>query len=184
MAYWLTARHKVALADSNQRAVLVTGIELALYVSNRLKVYLETFAGVSPSAVRDNLRKSIVSLYAHILEFLAHAIRVKKKDRAATLVTALWNLGDLTEFEDKCDRLCVRTAEEARICDSRTSRETQLQTLRKIHEFHTGLLRLDAKVDLSKLETAKEATYNSSAEGGLPRCLPDTRTDLLEQIFD
>jgi hypothetical protein len=89
MACWLTARYKVALADSNQRAVLVTGIELALYVSNRLKVYLETFAGVSSSAARDNLRKSIVSLYAHILEFLAHAIRVQQKDRAATLITAL-----------------------------------------------------------------------------------------------
>jgi type II secretory pathway predicted ATPase ExeA len=163
---------------------LVTGIELALYVGNRLKVYLETFAGVSPSAARDNLRKSIVSLYAHILEFLAHAIRVQQKNHAAKLITALWNLGDLTEFEDKCDRLCVRTAEEARICDSRTSRESQSQTLREIHEFQTGLLRLDAKVDLGKLETAKEATYNSSAEGELPRCLPDTRTDLLKQIFD
>lgn len=184
MAYLLTSRYKVALADSCQRAVLVTGIELALYVSNRLKVYLETFASVSPSAARDNLRKSIVSLYAHILEFLAHAIGVQRKDRVATQLTALWNLGDLTEFEEKCDRLCVRTAEEARICDSRTSQETQLQVLRKIHELQTGLLRLDAKVDLSKLETAKEATYNSSAEGELPHCLPNTRTDLLQQIFD
>jgi hypothetical protein len=163
---------------------LVSGIELALYVSNRLKVYLETFAGLSPSTARDNLRKSIVSLYAHILEFLAHAVRVQQKYRAVTLMIALWNPGDLTEFEDQCEKLCVRTAEEARICDNRTSRETQLQTLRTIHEFQTGLLRLDVKVDLSKLETAKEATYNSSAEGELPHCLPDTRTDLLEQIFD
>ena len=183
MARWLTVRQKVALADKEQRDVLVTGTELALYISNQLKVYLETFAGASPSAARDNLRKSIVRLYAHILEFLAHAIRVQQKNRAATLITALWNLGDLTEFEDKCDRLCIRTAEEARICDSRTSRETQLQVLRKIHEIQTGLLRLDAKVDLSKLETAKEATYNSSTEGELPRCLSGTRTDLLREIF-
>jgi hypothetical protein len=184
VASWLTLQYKVALADSNQRAVLVTGIELALYVSNRLKVYLETFAGLSPSAARDNLRKSIVSLYAHILEFLARAICTQMKNRAARVTTALWNAGDLTEFEDKCDRLCVRASEEARICDSRASLETQLQTLRKIHEVQTSLTRLEDKVDLSKLETAKEATYNSSAEGELPHCLPDTRTDLLEQITD
>jgi hypothetical protein len=184
VASWLTLQYKVALADSNQRAILVTGTELALYVSNRLKVYLETFAGLSPSAARDNLRKSIVSLYAHILEFLARAICTQMKNRAARVTTALWNAGDLTEFEDKCDRLCVRASEEARICDSRASLETQLQTLRKIHEVQTSLTRLEDKVDLSKLETAKEATYNSSAEGELPHCLPDTRTDLLEQITD
>lgn len=42
------------------------------------------------------------------------------------------------------------------------------------------------KVDLSKLETAtaKDATYNSSSEGELPQCLPDTRTDRLQQITD
>jgi hypothetical protein len=36
----LTVRRKGALSDSNQRAILVTGIELALYTSNRFKVYL------------------------------------------------------------------------------------------------------------------------------------------------
>jgi hypothetical protein len=45
-------------------------------------------------------------------------------------------------------------------------------------------MRVENKVDLGKLETAKDATYNSSTEGGLSRCLPDTRTDLLEQIFN
>jgi hypothetical protein len=184
VAYQLTVLHKVALTDGNQRAVLVTGTELALYVSNRLKVYLVSFACLSPSAARGNLRRSIVSLYAHVLEFLARAIRVQQKNRAARVITALWNLGDLTEFEDKCDRLCVRASEEARICDSRASLETQLHALRKIHEVQTSLTRLEDKVDLSKLETAKEATYNSSAEGELPHCLPDTRTDLLKQIFD
>jgi hypothetical protein len=71
----LTIRHEVALIDSNQRAVLITGVELALYVSNRLKIYLDGFARLSSSAVKDNLRKSLVDLYAHILGFLARAIR-------------------------------------------------------------------------------------------------------------
>ncbi|GAB7334663.1 hypothetical protein MBLNU13_g06614t2 [Cladosporium sp. NU13] len=175
---------EVALTDSNQRAILVTGIELALYVSNRLKVYLDTFAFLSPSAAKDNLRKSIVRLYAHVLEFLARAIRIQQKKCAARVITALWNLSDLTEFEVKCDTLCARASEEARICDSRASLETQLRTLSEIHKIQTSVVRLEDKVDLRKLETAKEATYNSSTEGELSRCLPDTRTSLLEQIFD
>jgi len=172
------------MAESNQRAVLVTGIELALYVSNRLKVYLDTFASLSASPAKNNLRKSLVSLYAHILEFLAHAIGVQQKKGIVRVWQALWDSGALMQFEDKCDKLCVRASEEARVCDGRAGLEAQLRTLYEIHEVHASVMRLENKVDLSKLETAKDATYNSSTEGELPLCLPDTRTDLLEQITD
>jgi hypothetical protein len=184
MARELIGRCKVAMAESNQRAVLVTGIELALYVSNRLKVYLDTFACLSPSPAKNNLRKSLVSLYAHILEFLAHAIGVQQKKGIVRVWQALWDSGALMQFEDKCDKLCVRASEEARICDGRAGLEAQLRTLYEIHEVHASVMRLENKVDLGKLETAKDATYNSSTEGELPRCLPGTRTDLLEQITD
>jgi hypothetical protein len=180
----LITRHKVALSDSNQRAVLVTGTELALYMSNRLKVYLVTYARLPLSSATDNLRKSLVHLYVHILTFLAHAIRIQRKRRVMKVIQALWDPGVLTQFEEECDKLCVRASEEARICDSQTSLEAQLQSLNEIHNVHTSVMRLEDKVDLSKLETAKEATYNSSTEGELPQCLPDTRTDLLEQIAD
>jgi hypothetical protein len=184
MTRGLIGRCKVAMADSNQRAVLVTGIELALYVSNRLKVYLDTFACLSPSPAKINLRKSLVSLYAHILEFLAHAIGVQQKKGIVRVWQALWDSGALMQFEDKCDKLCVRASEEARICDGRAGLEVQLRTLHEIHKAHASVMRLENKVDLGKLETAKDATYNSSTEGELSRCLPDTRLDLLEQIFD
>jgi len=180
----LTTRHKIALSDSNQRAVLVTGIELALYVSNRLKVYLDICAHSSPSLATDNLRRSLVNLYVHILTFLAHAIRIQQKRRVMKVMHALWDSGILMQFEEECDKLCVRASEEARICDSRASLEAQLQSLDEIHHVHTSVKRLEDKVDLGKLDTANGATYNSSTEGELPRCLPDTRTDLLQQITD
>jgi hypothetical protein len=180
----LITQHKVALGDSNQRAVLVTGTELALYMSNRLKVYLVTYARLPLSSATENLRRSLVSLYVHILTFLAHAIRIQRKRRVMKGFQALWEPGVLTQFEEECDKLCVRASEEARICDSQASLEAQLQSLNEIHNVHTSVMRLEDKVDLSKLETAKEATYNSSTEGELPQCLPDTRTDLLEQIAD
>jgi hypothetical protein len=180
----LMIRCKVALSDSNQRAVLVTGIELALYVSNRLKVYLDICAHSSPSLATDNLRRSLVNLYVHILTFLAHAIRIQQKRRVMKVMQALWDSGALMQFEEECDKLCVRASEEARICDSRAGLETQLQSLDEIHNVHASVKKLEDKVVLGKLDTAKDATYNSSTEGELPRCLPDTRTDLLEQITD
>ena len=176
-------KHKVALASSRQRAVLVTGTELALYMSSRLKVYLDSLVRLPSSPARDNFRKILVSLYACILEFLAHAIRVQQKSGVAKFMRDLWDSSDLTQFEGKCGQLCGRATEEARICDGEASMEIQLQTLDDIYEVHTIVMRLEDKVDLSKLKTAKEATYNSSAEGELPQCLPDTRTDILKQIF-
>jgi hypothetical protein len=184
VARLLKVRFKVALADSNQRAVLVTGTELALYVSNRLKVYLDTFAHLSLSPARDNLRKSLVTLYAHVLGFLAQAIRVQKKRNPSRFIQGLWDSSDLTRFEGECDNLCARVSEEARICDSRAGMEAQIRSLDEIHNLHTSVRRVEDKVNLGNLETAKEATYNSYADGELSRCLPDTRTDLLEQIFD
>jgi hypothetical protein len=97
---------------------------------------------------------------------------------------ALWDSQTVVQFEEECDKLCARLSEEARICDSQANLEEQLRTLDDIHALHASVLRIQEKIDLGKLRTAGEATYNSSAEGGLPRCLPNTRTDLLEQIAD
>jgi len=151
-------------------------------VSNRLKIYLDTFAHLSPSPAKDNLRKSLVTLYAHILGFLAQAIRVQTKRNPARFMQGLWDSSDLTRFEGECDKLCIRASEEARICDSRGGMEAHMRSLDEIHHLHTSVRRVEDKVDLGKLETAKEATYNSYADGELSRCLPDTRTDLLKQI--
>jgi hypothetical protein len=153
-------------------------------MSNRLKVYLDICARSSPSLATDNFHKSLVNLYVHILTFLARAIRIQRKRSVVRVVQALWDSGALVEFEEECDKLCIRASEEARICDGQASLEAQLQTVDEIYKVHTSLMRLEDKVDLGKLEIAKEAMYNSSTEGELSRCLPDTRTDLLEQIFD
>jgi hypothetical protein len=72
------------------------------------------------------------------------------------------------QFEEECDKLYIRASEEARIYNSQASLEAQLESLDEIHNVYTSVMRLENKVDLSKLETAKEATYNSSTEGELP----------------
>jgi WD40 repeat protein len=182
VTYRLKTPHKVALSDSNQRAVLIVGTELALYMGNRLTVYLDTYARLTPSIAATNFRRSLMDLYVHLLQFLGRAIRIQRKRSGMRAMQALWDSGDLMQFEEECDKLCLRASEEARICDSRACLEAQLRGLDEIHNAHASVVRVQVKVDLGKLETANEATYNSSAEGELSRCLPDTRTDLLEQI--
>jgi hypothetical protein len=163
-------------------------MELALYTSNRLRLYLETHARLPPSPASENFRTALVHLYAHILQFLAHAIRIQQAGKLSRAAQALWDTHELAQFEEKCDILCARASEEARICDNKTSEQwresiqTQLQSLDEIHNIHSSLVHLHDKVDLSGLITAKEATYDSSAEGGLSRCLPGTRTDILREI--
>lgn len=145
---------------------------------------MDAFARLKPSPASNEFRKDLVKLYAHILGFLAQAICIQRKGSTAWFAQAFWDMSDLTGFEEKCDILCARASEGARICDSRDALDTQLRSLDAIHNVHANVTKLHEKVDLSKLETAKEATYNSSSEGELPQCLPDTRTDLLQQIFD
>ncbi|KAK3614252.1 hypothetical protein LTR22_027846, partial [Elasticomyces elasticus] len=180
---------EVALSESHQRAVLITGMELSLYMSNRLKVYLDIYAPLSPSLAADNLRKALVHLYVHVLGFLAQAIRIQRKRSASRVLQALWCSSDLMHFEERCDILCARAGEEARICDCeigerwREKLNASLLSLDRIHHLEAGLTKLQDKADLAKLLTAREATYDSSAEGSLPQCLPGTRTDLLGEIF-
>lgn len=177
----------MALSESTQRAVIITGMELSLLMGNRMKVYLEWYARLNSTPATDNFRRALVNLYAHILSFLACAIQVHQRGNAARLVQHLWRQNDLTNFESECDTLCARASEEARICANevgekwRDSLTAQLQSLDEIHEVHASLVRLHEKANLAKLITAKGATYDSFADGELARCLQGTRTALLEQ---
>lgn len=157
-------------------------MEVSLYIGNRLNVYLDVYGHFSPSPATSNFRAALVKLFAHNLRFLAHAVRIQKQRSLGRAVKALWDSSILIQFEAECDKLCVRLSEEARICDSRVNLEAQLRNLDEIHGVHASVLKIQEKVDLGKLRTAGEAMHNSSAEGGLSQCLPNTRTELLEQI--
>lgn len=163
---------------------MIAGLELTLYVSNRLKIYQEIYAEASSSLAADNLRAALIGLYVHILTFLARAIRTQRENGAGRFLKALWESSILTKFEEDCDKLCIRASEEARLCGIRATSSSHLRSLDEIHNVHKRVLELQEQVDLGKLRTADEAMYNSSAEGELAQCLADTRTDLLEQIDD
>lgn len=181
---------EVAQSDQKQRNVLFTGMELAMYMSTRLQTYLSVYIRLSSSDTTIHFRESLVNLWSQILGFIARAISIRRKRGVVRFAQALWGSDDLENFEEKCEKSCARAAEEARLCDSETEGqwredlETRLMSLDRIHFIETGISKLQDKADLAKLVHAKEATYDSAAEGELPRCLPGTRTNLLSRITD
>ena len=157
-------------------------MELSLYIGNRLSVYLDLYHHYPPSPTTSNFRADLVRLYAHIFRFLTRASRIQRQRSIGRAMNALWDRSILMQFEEECDKLCARLSEEARIRDSQANLRAQLQNLDEIHGIHASVLKIQAKVDLGKLRVAGEATHNLSSEGDLSRCLPNTRTELLEQI--
>jgi hypothetical protein len=147
-------------------------------MSNRLKVYINIYVHAPPSLTSGSFRQALVDMCGHILSFLAQVIH----DRSApSAMKALCGSDDLSRCEEECDKFCLRVVEEARLCDSENL-VTRPQSLHKIQPLRAELTELSDRADLAALITAKEATYDSSAEGDLPRCLPGTQIDLLRRI--
>lgn len=107
----------------------------------------------------------------HILSFLAQAIHGKS---ASSIAKALWGSDNLTQFEERCDVLCPRAAEETRLCASEISEQwrvnidARLRSLDEIHHLKASLTKLQVKADLATLVSAREASYDSSADGSPP----------------
>jgi len=55
---------------------LLVGCEIALYTANRLKAYIKFLHQLLITLTRTNFQTAVIELYAHILGFLARAIRI------------------------------------------------------------------------------------------------------------
>jgi hypothetical protein len=164
-------------------------MEVALFASNRLRAYAEMHSQLPSSQASKNLRQALVNLYAHVLKFLAQAIDFEPRGTMSRVARQLWDPDNIQQFEQECERLCEVAEQEASICDRETGarwRDQLNKTLRSLDDIHkilTSLSKVHDKLDLTRLMHAKDATYDSSAEGGLPRCLAGTRVDLLDDIL-
>lgn len=175
---------------------LLDGCEIALYMANRLKVYIEFLHQVPMMLSRTNLETAVTELYAHILRFLARAIRIYQTSTPYRALRAFWTGGDIVGFEKVCHELGVKVEIEASNCDRTLSAQDRerserlrhdlqivLGELEQFHMLQESLDRLEAKIDLDKLPYAKGAMYNSYEDDHIT-CHPTTRVDLLRDIYD
>ena len=175
---------------------LLIGCEIALYTANRLKAYIEFLHQLPTTLTRTNFQTAVTELYAHILGFLARAIRIYQTSTPHRTLRAFWTKDDVVDFEKTCNKLGVRVEIEASNCD-RTLNTQDREWIRKLkqdlqrvlkefkqcHHLQESLDRLEIKIDLDKLPYAKGAMYNSYGDDHIT-CHPATRVDLLHEIHD
>ena len=165
-------------------------------MANRLKAYIEFFHQLPTTLTRTNLKTAVTELYAHILGFLARAIRIYQTSTSYRALRAFWSKGEIVDFEKSCNELGVRVEIEASNCDrsldahdrewlAKLNQDLQrvLEELKRSHWLQESLDQLKIKIDLDKLPYAKGAMYNSHGDDYIT-CHSDTRVDLLHEIYD
>jgi len=175
---------------------LLVGCEIALYMANRLKAYIEFLHQLPTTLTRTNFETAVTELYAHVLGFLARAIRIYQTSTSHRALRAFWTDSDIVNFEKACNELGVRVEIEASNCDRTLGAQDRkrieklkqdlqrvLEELKQSHRLQESLDRLETKIDLDKLPYAKGAMYNSYGDDHIT-CHPATRVDLLHEIHD
>ena len=175
---------------------LLVGCEIALYMANRLKAYIKFLYQLPTTLTRTNFQTAVIELYAHILGFLARAIRIYQTSISYRALRGFWTRGDIIDFEQTCNELGVRVEIEASNCDRTLGAQDRewigklkqglqrvLEELKQSHRLQESLDRLETKIDLNKLPYARGAMYNSYGDDHIT-CHPATRVDLLHEIHD
>jgi hypothetical protein len=162
---------------------LLLGLETALYLSNRLEVYMTYLASLPLSQTRANFESCLVEFHALILRFLAGAIRIYQKGSIARGFDAFWRVEDVSTFEDACNKMASRAETEASNCDREGLGMIQRQ-LEDLLTMHSNVKQLEAKLDLSKLPVAAGAAFNSYQDELDARCHPETRVAMLRDIYN
>ncbi|KAI9888211.1 MAG: hypothetical protein M1814_001089 [Vezdaea aestivalis] len=175
---------ETAMAESNQMAALLIGCEIALYMASRLQVYVEFWQKLPVETSQRNLEASLANMYAFVLKFLARALLVYDTSTIKRTLSAMWQIDEVTKFENEVDKLAVKVQNDASNCD-RNAHFQQMQDvlteLQKQHQMQISLDRLHLKIDLDKIKYAPGAIFNSS-DGIHRTCHPKTRIDLLTQV--
>jgi WD40 repeat protein len=176
---------------------LLTGLKTALFTMNRLKAYLEYLPTLPATRSRANLEVALVEIHAHILQFLARAIRIYQKGSLSRAFDVFWKPDEINNFEKECDRIAARAEIEASNCDRTLSAQEREEASRRKEHLQRALEELEelrgigrtintlaGKLDLARLPSVDGAAFDSYQDELDARCHPDTRIDLLRQIND
>jgi ankyrin repeat domain-containing protein 50 len=106
------------VSESQQMGALLLGLDRALYIIDRCKVY-EILYPRDPSVGKagNNFESALTELYVLVLQFLSKAIHLYDKTTAARALTAFWDPSDIIDFEKRCQDLEARVDIEAGNCE-------------------------------------------------------------------
>lgn len=188
---------EVVTARKEQMSFLLDGFEVAFYMVNRLKAYLEYFADLPSNQATDNFEAALVNFYAFILKFFADSIAIYRKNTALRFLQAFADKCRGNDFRIECEEHERRTEADASICErfmSQADRRTgerlyddfraALVEIQEIRNVSGSLDKLHEKIDLLDLHPVVGAVFDSYATEDTPMCLANTRVDLLKQVVE
>jgi hypothetical protein len=161
---------------------LLSGLESALYVGNRLKVYYEYLPKLEDSQAQKNFEDALLKLQAKLLKFLAQAIILHDKKAIARTWIAVWGADEVKSFDIECGKIAKQVEIEASNCDRKISTGI-LSKLAGLDDVKNSIAEISAEIQLPKLAYADGVRYNSAEEEHRPSCLEDTRIELLDEVY-
>jgi len=135
-------------------ATLLQGMQSALYIMNRLRVYLDFCVKVQKSQARQNLEVALIKLYASVLQFLARSTQLFSKGSSARAASAIWR-PDVDNFQSDCERLAMQVEIEAQNCD------------REVLAHSLGTIEAKQDSDFQRLEVAIDDIIVANSTLGL-----------------
>lgn len=186
---------QTVVSETNQMTSLLVECEIVLYMTNRLRAYIEFLRQLSTTLIRINFKTTVTELYAYVLEFLTRVIRIYQTFISYRALRVFWTKGDIIDFEKTCNELEVRVEIETSNCDRTLDAQDRewieklkqdlqrvLKKFKQSHHLQESLNRLKIKINLNKLSYAKEAMYNFYEDDHII-CHSVIRVDLLHEIY-
>ncbi len=184
------------VSEMNQMISLLVECKIALYMMNRLRVYIEFLRQLLMTLTRTNFETIMTELYAYVLEFLTYVIQIYQTFISYRALHVFWTKSDIIDFEKTCNKLEVRVEIEMSNCNCTLNAQDQewieklkqdlqrvLKKFKQSHHLQESLNWLEIKINLNKLLYAKEAMYNFYKDDHII-CHSVTWVDLLHEIYD
>ncbi|OCK73496.1 hypothetical protein K432DRAFT_364803, partial [Lepidopterella palustris CBS 459.81] len=169
---------EATLAESKQMESLLSGIEVILFITNRLRVYVDYLHRIPSSDERANFGGRLETLQTAILRFLARALQIYQKNGWQRVAEAFWTPVDLDSFEDSCRRMAEDVEIEAQNCDrllARRALTSNNQILTEVSKKVSGLWQLMDEEKMSQiLKWTSSIPYEDNHETAIAGYLPGT----------
>ncbi|KAL3431437.1 hypothetical protein BDV09DRAFT_150739 [Aspergillus tetrazonus] len=129
----------------------------------------------------EHVETALVQVYVAVLTFAARVQSLYDRGRAVWIMKSI--PGDsLTELRKSIDEADFHLQKWLQIVDRHEQRERENRLLEVADNMLGSVNELHDRIDLVELKVAEEAHYNAFTGEADQECLPETRTELLEEI--
>lgn len=129
----------------------------------------------------EHVETALVQVYVAVLTFAARVQSLYDRGRAVWILKSI--PGDsLTELRESIDEAEFHLQKWLQIVDRHEHRERENRLLEVADNMLGSVNELHDRIDLAGLKVAEEAHYNAYTGEEDQECLPETRTELLEEI--